>query len=217
MVRRRPREKVTGQAANRLARVTFFGSARLTEYHADRRTGTDPTHHSRRDLYAQLVDRHERTVFTLVMRIIGRREEAEEITQDVFLKAFRQLDRFAGRSSFRTWLYRIACNAAISQARRTQPRRAEIDERRLAVLPDEEADRMEEWAAHQEQLDALTHAIGRLDPEERALVTLFYYEERSVAECAEITALSESNVKVRLHRIRKKLYLLVTTQRDETK
>lgn len=90
----------------------------------------------------------------------------------------------------------------------------EIDERRLAVLPDEEADRMEEWAAHQEQLDALTHAIGRLDPEERALVTLFYYEERSVAECAEITALSESNVKVRLHRIRKKLYLLVTTQRE---
>ena len=170
--------------------------------------------HGETDLYAQLVDRHERTVFTLVMRIIGRREEAEEITQDVFLKAFRQLDRFAGRSSFRTWLYRIACNAAISQARRTQPRRAEIDERRLAVLPDEEADRMEEWAAHQEQLDALTHAIGRLDPEERALVTLFYYEERSVAECAEITALSESNVKVRLHRIRKKLYLLVTTQRE---
>ena len=86
--------------------------------------------HGETDLYAQLVDRHERTVFTLVMRIIGRREEAEEITQDVFLKAFRQLDRFAGRSSFRTWLYRIACNAAISQARRTPPRRAEIDERR---------------------------------------------------------------------------------------
>lgn len=60
-------------------------------------------------------------------------------------------------------------------------------------------------------------AIGRLDPEERALVTLFYYEERSIAECAAISALTESNVKVRLHRIRKKLYLLVTAQSDETK
>ena len=66
-------------------------------------------------------------------------------------------------------------------------------------------------------LDALTRAIGRLDPQERALVTLFYYEERSVAECAAITALSESNVKVRLHRIRKKLYVMVTAQKDETK
>ena len=92
----------------------------------------------------------------------------------------------------------------------------EIDERRLAVLPDEEADRLEEWTERQERLDALTRAIGRLDPEERALVTLFYYEERSVAECAAITALSESNVKVRLHRIRKKLYVMVTAQKDET-
>lgn len=173
--------------------------------------------HGETDLFAQLADRYGPMIFALVVRIVGRREEAEEVTQDVFLKAFRQLGHFAGRSSFQTWLYRIACNTAISHVRRTQPRSMEIDERRLAVLPDEEADRLEEWTERQEQLDALTRAIGRLDPEERALVTLSYYEERSVAECAAITALSESNVKVRLHRIRKKLYVLVTAQRDETK
>ena len=91
-----------------------------------------------------------------------------------------------------------------------------IDERRLAALPDSEADRLEEWAEKQERLDALNRAVERLDPEERALVTLFYYEDRSVGECAAITELSEGNVKVRLHRIRKKLYVLVNDEMNGT-
>ena len=65
-------------------------------------------------------------------------------------------------------------------------------------------------------LDALNRAVERLDPEERALVTLFYYEDRSVGECAAITELSEGNVKVRLHRIRKKLYVLVNDEMNGT-
>ena len=87
---------------------------------------------------------------------------------------------------------------------------------RLAALPDSEADRLEEWAEKQERLDALNRAVERLDPEERALVTLFYYEDRSVGECAAITELSEGNVKVRLHRIRKKLYVLVNDEMNGT-
>jgi len=79
-----------------------------------------------------------------------------------------------------------------------------------------EADRLEEWAEKQERLDALNRAVERLDPEERALVTLFYYEDRSVGECAAITELSEGNVKVRLHRIRKKLYVLVNDEMNGT-
>lgn len=173
------------------------------------------------DLYAQLVDRYAGMIHTLVARVIDRQEEAEEVTQDVFLKAFRQLDGFGGRSSFQTWIYRIACNTALSHARRTRRRNtlSGVDERRLALLPDEEAERLEEWAAHERQLDALTRAVTRLEAEERALVTLFYYEDRPVSECAAITGLTEGNVKVRLHRIRKKLYLMVkdeTDGRDET-
>ena len=87
-----------------------------------------------------------------------------------------------------------------------------IDQARLANLPDSEAERMDAWEGRQEYLDALTRAVGELEPEERALVTLFYYEEYSVSECAGITQMSESNIKVRLHRIRKKLYILVNTQ-----
>lgn len=168
------------------------------------------------DLYAQLVDHYARMIQTLVARIIDRPEEAEEVAQDVFVKAFRQLDSFGGRSSFQTWIYRIACNTALSHARRSRRRTTltGVDERRLGLLPDEEVERLEEWAAHERRLEALTRALARLEAEERALVTLFYYEERPVSECAAITGLTENNVKVRLHRIRKKLYLLVMDETD---
>lgn len=177
--------------------------------------------HGESDRYAELVDRYARMIQTLVARIIDRPEEAEEVTQDVFVKAFRQLGSFSGRSSFQTWIYRIACNTALSHARRTRRRNTltGIDERRLGLLPDEEVERLEEWVAHERQLEALTRAVARLEADERALITLFYYEERSVNECAAILGLQENNVKVRLHRIRKKLYLLVmeeTDGRDET-
>ena len=125
-------------------------------------------------LCARLADRYGRAVYTLAARIAGCTEDAEELTQDIFLKAFSSLDRFGG------------------------------------------ADRLEEWAEKQERLDALNRAVERLDPEERALVTLFYYEDRSVGECAAITELSEGNVKVRLHRIRKKLYVLVNDEMNGT-
>ena len=150
------------------------------------------------DLYAILARRYGRVVYTLVSRIVGCAEDAEELAQDVFLKAFRNLHRFNGRSSFPTWLFRIAYNTAVSETRRRKREWACIDQARLA--------------GRQESLDALARAVGELEPEERALVTLFYYEEYSVSECAGITQMSESNIKVRLHRIRKKLYILVNTQ-----
>lgn len=112
-------------------------------------------------LCARLVDRYGRAVYTLAARIAGCTEDAEELTQDIFLKAFSSLDRFGGRSSFSTWLYRIAYNTAVSHARRTRPKHCGIDERRLAALPDSEADRLEEWAEKQERLDALNRAVER--------------------------------------------------------
>ena len=166
------------------------------------------------ELCSRLADRYGQAVYTLAARIVGCTEDAEELTQDIFLRAFARLDRFGGRSSFSTWLYRIAYNMAVSHARRMRPKFCDMDERRLAALPDSEADRLEEWTEKQERLDALNRAVERLAPEERALVTLFYYEERSVGECAAITELSEGNVKVRLHRIRKKLYVLVNDEID---
>lgn len=87
------------------------------------------------DLYAILARRYGRVVYTLVSRIVGCAEDAEELAQDVFLKAFRNLHRFNGRSSFPTWLFRIAYNTAVSETRRRKREWACIDQARLANLP----------------------------------------------------------------------------------
>lgn len=163
------------------------------------------------EAFAVLVDRYAHAVHALVARIVVTAEDAEEVTQDVFLKVFDHLPRFDRRSSLATWIYRIACNTAVSHARRRRRPTCPIDERRIAAVTDDEAERLEETVERQQALDSLAAAIETLEADERALVTLRYYEDRSVAECAEITGLTEANVKVRLHRIRKKLFVRITT------
>ena len=163
------------------------------------------------EAFAVLVDRYAHAVHALVARIVVTVEDAEEVTQDVFLKVFDHLPRFDRRSSLATWIYRIACNTAVSHARRRRRPTCPIDERRIAAVTDDEAERLEETVERQQALDSLAAAIETLEADERALVTLRYYEDRSVAECAEITGLTEANVKVRLHRIRKKLFVRIKT------
>jgi RNA polymerase sigma-70 factor (ECF subfamily) len=84
----------------------------------------------------------------------------------------------------------------------------------LQAVSDSQADSLEDMIENQQQIEKLLQAIGRLSAEDRVLLMLYYYEECSIAECAMVTSLSENLVKVRLHRIRKKLYILLT---DETK
>ena len=165
------------------------------------------------ELFTRIADHYSRAIFTLVVRIVGSAEEAEELTQDIFMKAFENLEYFSYRSSFSTWLYRIAYNTALSFARRKRPTQIVINERAMATIGDEQIEQMEQ-SFDQETIDALKRSIEMLDTDEKALITLFYYEERSIAECAEIMGQSENNIKVRLHRIRKKLYILL---QDETK
>lgn len=165
--------------------------------------------------FAALVERYRETIFFLVRRIVGSDEEAGETTQDVFIKVYRHLDRFDGRASFSTWLYRIACNTALSAVRRHVRQPLPISERMLASLPDEAVDSLFAEEENERRVAALHRAIGALAPDERALITLFYFEERSLAECAVILGVTENNAKVRLHRIRKKLYLLIQQQSDE--
>ena len=166
------------------------------------------------ELFAHIAEHYAQAVHTLVVRIVGSREDAEEVTQDVFVRVFEHLRLFNFKSSFSTWLYRIAYNLAISFSRHRRQTFYAIDESRLRKVSDDEVEQMETTADNEQQIEALARAIELLEAEERALITLFYYEERSVAECAEIMAQSENNIKVRLHRIRKKLYILL---QDETK
>lgn len=161
------------------------------------------------EAFAPLVERYSRPIFALVVGIVGQREEAEELTQDIFLKAYTHLASYGSRSAFSTWLYRIACNTALTAVKRRQRRFALFDFSRAERLP-ELSDDGELTELDEAQEQALRAALDRLEADERALIQLHYYENRPLSECGEILSLTESNTKVRLHRIRKKLGVWIT-------
>ena len=162
-------------------------------------------------LYAHFVEKYSEAVFSLVAHMINCREDAEEITQDIFLKAFEKLSSFNVDSSFSTWLYRIAYNTTISALRRRPCISVTIAEEILADTDDTLVDETLS-NENEELLQRLDRAMALLMPEERALVRLYHLEEHSISETAQITGLKESSVKVKLHRTRKKLYILIKGQ-----
>jgi len=156
--------------------------------------------------YASLVAKHKSLVFSIVLKIVNNREDAEEISQDVFLKAFQSLNTFEGKSKYTTWLDRIAYNAAISKTRKKKVEMVSIEENFVAnYSTDVISLNMNELDINERQL-ILEKALMRLQEEDNLLITLFYKNENSIEDISDITGLSTSNVKVRLHRIRKRLY-----------
>lgn len=165
------------------------------------------------DYYSYFLDRYGQQVFHLIVRMVHSPEDAEELTQDSFMKAFEHLSSFNGKSSFSTWIYRIAYNTALSALRKKTYQEVVIDEQLWNTLSDKEVDETLN-TDNEAQIKRLQEALTQLSPEEQALITLFYEEEKPITEVSYILHLSEANVKVRLHRIRKKLYLLMK-QEDE--
>lgn len=164
------------------------------------------------EYFSVFLDRYSRPLYTLIVQIVGCHEDAEELLQDVFLKAFRNLNRYKGECRFSTWIYRIAYNAAISATRKKKQELLYIEENTIHNVPDDVADSVLTQAEDEEQVDCLSRAIGQLNGEEKALITLFYYEEKSLEEIGEVLKISISNVKVRLHRTRKKICVLMNNK-----
>ena len=161
--------------------------------------------------YEYFLDRYGQQVFVLVDRIVSCQEDAEELTQDVFLKAFQQLSSFKAESSFSTWIYRIATNLAISAVRKKRNDVLRLDDSVFANLSDTQVDEALEDES-EEQMERLQQAMNQLEADERALITLYYLEEKPLAEVAFILGMTGGNAKVKLHRIRKKLYVLIKNQ-----
>jgi RNA polymerase sigma-70 factor (ECF subfamily) len=159
--------------------------------------------------FASLLERHGRPVYSLIVKVVGNREDAEELTQDVFLKAYRSLASFQGNSRFSTWLYRIAYNVAISATRKKKYEWRAMEDNMLEQVAEGDANDIPEQESDDERLEWLEAALKQLSPDDRALILLFYRQEKSVEEIVAITGLTVSNVKTRLHRIRKKLFALM--------
>ncbi|HJA87277.1 MAG TPA: RNA polymerase sigma factor [Candidatus Parabacteroides intestinavium] len=160
--------------------------------------------------FASLFDRYGKQVYAWVCRVIQNREDAEELTEDVFVKAFQHLESFRGESDFLTWLYRIAYNLSISAVRKKKVEYLAIEDSQLSNISEEMIQDQLGQADSSERLDLLDWALEQLPPDDRALILLFYKEDKSIEELAQIMGLSIANIKVKLHRTRKKLYILMT-------
>lgn len=160
----------------------------------------------RRADYARLVDRYGQRLFDIVATMVTRREDAEELAQDCFVKAFRQLSQYdARRSSFYTWLRCIAYRLCLDRVRQDTVVWLETDEQTLQAIPDDEADSVMD-TDDDRRIRLLTEAICRLPPTERLLVQQHYFEQQPLADIAEVTDTDAGTLATRLHRIRKKLY-----------
>lgn len=158
--------------------------------------------------FSYFLDTYDQQVFHLIVRMVGSEEDAQELTQDTFMKAFSSLRKFNGDSSFSTWIYRIAYNTTVSFLRKNDNETVHFDESQWNSISETQIDDALSPTTD-DNLRRLRAAFRKLTADERILITLFYEEERSISEIAEILHLSESNVKVKLHRVRKRLYLLI--------
>lgn len=164
-------------------------------------------------LYKSLVEKHSSNVFNLIKGVVSSREDAEEIAQDVFVKAFFSLKNFRGDCSFSTWLYRIAYNMSISKTRRKIREFISIDINGALIISDD-VSLTETKKDREEMFNMIQNALEQLDSKDKFLIISFYMHEKSIKDLIEITGLSESNVKVRLHRSRKKLSQLINDNRE---
>ncbi|TYA54835.1 RNA polymerase sigma factor [Formosa maritima] len=152
-----------------------------------------------------LVDQYKDLVFTLALRMLKNREEAEEVSQDTFIKVFKSLQKFKGDSKFSTWIYKVAYNTCLDRIKRNkrQQQVVAIDEytEKYVKSIDNALNNMVE----EERLLAIQDCINFLPNDDGFLLTLYYFEEQSLAEISNIVGISANHVKVKLYRSRQKL------------
>lgn len=165
--------------------------------------------------FAPLVNKYGPQIHALILRIVGNREDAEELSQDTFMKAFRHLDSFKGNCSFSTWMYRIAYNTAISHTRKKKQEFLAIEETVLSNISEEEVSAALGATGSSQQVQWLEASIRLLPSDERAIILLFYMKKKTIDELTHITGLTASNLKTKLHRIRKKLFVLIKSMEEE--
>jgi RNA polymerase sigma-70 factor (ECF subfamily) len=166
------------------------------------------------EAFARLVALHEHMVFNLALRLTGDSEEAKDVSQDVFLQVYRMLPRFEGRSSLKTWIYRIVVNQCHNRQRWWRRRRKDRSRPIEDLTPAEEAKLGEasgdasspyEELRRRERSQAVQAALLALSFEHRAVLLLREVEGLSVEQVAESLSLAEGTVKSRLSRAREAL------------
>lgn len=157
-------------------------------------------------LYADLVKRYQNYVFTITLRYASSREDAEEIAQDVFVKAYRSLADFRGDSRFSTWLYTIVTTTCITFLRKKRLDTHSLDNEKVFETVESTGSGFKANQVEQKsKVQMVNKAIRLLSPDDAKLISLFYQGEQSLDEIGQIMGLEANTVKVRLHRARQRL------------
>jgi RNA polymerase sigma factor (sigma-70 family) len=157
-------------------------------------------------LYAQLVKRYQHFVFTIVLRYTANREDAEEIAQDVFVKAYRSLADFRGESKFSTWLYTIVTTTCITFLRKKKVPIHSLDTEQVFDLADNQNSAFKANQVEQKsKVQVINEALRLLSIDDARIITLFYQAEQSLEEIGRILGIEPNTAKVKLHRARQRL------------
>ena len=159
--------------------------------------------------FSILVERYQNLVYTVVYRVVKNKEQAEEVAQDTFVKAYESLVKYRGEAKFSTWLYTIAYRKSLDLVKSnrrliTSELIEEINEGDIEQVTDALS-----YLQEQERKKIIAESILKLPQETAVLVTLYYFEEKNIKEIADIVGLTADNVKIKLFRSRKKLYSIL--------
>jgi RNA polymerase sigma-70 factor (ECF subfamily) len=156
--------------------------------------------------YSQLVERYKSYVFTLTLRFTKNREDAEEVSQDIFVKAYRSLADFRGTAKFSTWLYTIVNTTCITFLRKKKLEvRSLDDETTFEIADSQDSGFSANQVEQKSRQNMVNRAIAMLNPDDGEIITLFYKNEQSLEEIGGILGIEVNAAKVRLHRARARL------------
>jgi len=166
--------------------------------------------------FAVLVNRYRNMVFTLTIQMLKNREEAEEVSQDTFVKIYKHLNKFKGDSKFSTWVYRIAYNACLDRIKTYKKHKNTVG---IDEFPENQVKTLETAFDLMERSDrekSVKDCLQLLPEDDATIITLFYFEELSLTEISKIVGIEPNNVKVKLFRARKRLATILKKRLEPT-
>lgn len=160
--------------------------------------------------YGHIINLYKDMAYSIAFRILNNNEDAEEAVQDSFLRAYNALSSFKAESKFSTWLYKIVVNTSIN---RSKGRRQVVNDINLDDLSENllaaDVEPVLKKLDQQDRIKLINLAMDKLMMEDRLLLTLYYLNENSIAEIAEITSIPAENIKMKIHRARKKMFVVL--------
>jgi RNA polymerase sigma factor (sigma-70 family) len=155
--------------------------------------------------FAVLVDHYKDLVFTLAYKMVKNREEAEEISQDTFIKIFKSLNKFKGESKFSTWVYKITYNTCLDRLKKNKKENSVVYIEDFSEHQVKAIETVFDTIDEKERNQRIQDCLLLLPSEDAFLLTLYYFDDQSIEEIAKVVDSNANNIKVKLFRSRKKM------------